>query len=200
MNRKKWRVFGTIILLLAAIFPIPWIAIRYQSQINFVPESFLAEYLKFMGSLVAIFMAFLLVDVFWASEKGLKQAGQIRKVFIFRLETIIKLTSSTKVELEPKSTKVDALKAEEKAIKNLQNLGIAQDEVAKILYDHGIAIAEDKNLETELFTFIGSISPVIRDLGAFDSIRPDLVKIIEKLAFIEIHVGEMLKRLKGRQG
>lgn len=197
MNNKKRRIIGILLLLMAILLPIPGIFFRYRNQISFVPPVFLEEYLKFFGSLVAVFIAFFLVDVFWASEKGLKQAEQIKKMFIFKLETIHKLVLITKIELAPKDTEKEAIRAEEKVLINIKELCAEQKDVLTILNEHGTAIAEDKKLEAELFLFLGVVSPLIRDLNNFDSIRPASPEIDQALANIENQVKDMLNRIGG---
>lgn len=198
MNHRKRRIFWAVFSVVVLALPIPWIAFRYSAQISFAPSSFLDEYLKFIGSLVAVLLAFYLVEVFWASERGIRKAGQIRKLFILKLESVSDLVAKINQELTiPKTTSEEALKRDEKILANLKNLELVRQDVTNMLDEHGVAISEDNSLEVELFKYLEEVDPVIRDLAMVDSIRLHYFEIVKGLSLIEERIAEMNNRLKG---
>jgi hypothetical protein len=198
MNHRKRRIFWAVLSIAVLFLPIPWIAFRYSTQLTFTPSSFFDEYLKFIGSLITVFLAFYLVEVFWASERGIKKAEQIRKIFILKLESVSDIVTKTSQELTvPKATSEEALKRDDKVLTHLKNLDLVRQDVTKMLDEHGSSISEDNNLEVELFKYLEEVDPVIRDLAMIDSIRLHYLEIIKGLSLIEVKVAEMNNRLKG---
>lgn len=198
MNHRKRRIFWALFSIVVLAMPVPLIAIRYSTQLSFTPSSFLDEYLKFIGSLITVFLAFYLVEVFWASERGMKKAEQIRKLFILKLDSVSDLVTKTNRELTiPKATSEEALKRDEKILVSLKNLDLVRQDVTKMIDEHGAAISEDNNLEAELFKYLEEVDPVIRDLALVDSVRLHYLEIIKGLSWIEVKVAEMNNRLKG---
>jgi hypothetical protein len=154
--------------------------IKYRQVIEISPPKFTEEYLKFFGALFSVFLAFYLVNIFWAKEKGSKQSNQLHRLCLIHLESLI-MTGTKIKEIHNRLLEKDWHENEWKdmyvidtaVLKDIEKLKSIYNEFLKIVNDNGDNLTYDKQLESVILTLMQEAGPIIQNLSLLKSTIPN---------------------------
>jgi energy-coupling factor transporter transmembrane protein EcfT len=170
---KKYTYILLLIGLLLIILVVPplLVSIKYSKVINFAPEIFINEYLKFFGSVILLLVGFLLVNVYWDGRVERERHEILYNATITHLERISKLIWDIG-ELQDRhlNTREEENAREKEIYSNITRLTDANNSI--FLLSNQIIRTKDKYLFNSITNYLRDIYPLIQRLSEIRDYSP----------------------------
>lgn len=191
-------VGSAVALIILLLIPPIYVCVSYWVVIasKFEPYAFVSDYLTFLGSLIALVLGFVLVNLYWERKLELDRANSLRRLWLSLLENIGKIAWDTGFITDRHvTTREEAMARDQAVIANLNRFGDVKTSI-DLLADE-ITTTRDEKLVGELAIFARDIAPRLVRLSMLKSYGLGDNELKEDLIFVGRNVNNMILRLRG---